>query len=199
MAVREEGEFELILGNRQLLSVLFIVVVLLGVFFAMGFLAGRSTSDETATAKGGSAESTPRLVEPAAASVKQPAQPSAAAAAPGATENPPPEQAASKPAPAELPAPPPLQRPAAQPGAAGGFIETPPAGTYLQAAATRREDALSMLSLLRQEGLSGYVTPSPKPEMFRVLIGPLAGNERIAEAREKLSNRGIKSPYVVKY
>lgn len=30
---------ELILGNKQLLSVLFIVIVLLGVFFAMGFLA----------------------------------------------------------------------------------------------------------------------------------------------------------------
>jgi hypothetical protein len=43
MAGRDDGEFELILGNRQLLSVLFIIILLLGVFFAMGFLAGRST------------------------------------------------------------------------------------------------------------------------------------------------------------
>ena len=36
MPKNEDGEFELILANRQLLSVFFIVVVLLGVFFTMG-------------------------------------------------------------------------------------------------------------------------------------------------------------------
>ncbi len=40
MAKNEDGEFELILGNRQLLSVFFIVVVLLGVFFTMGYIVG---------------------------------------------------------------------------------------------------------------------------------------------------------------
>lgn len=38
----EDGEFELILGNRQLLSVFFIVVVLLGVFFTMGYIVGKN-------------------------------------------------------------------------------------------------------------------------------------------------------------
>jgi hypothetical protein len=42
MARNDEGEFELILGNRQLMSVLFILVVLLGVFFTMGYIVGRS-------------------------------------------------------------------------------------------------------------------------------------------------------------
>src|SRR5579862_7150243 len=40
----EDGEFELILGNRQLLSVFFIVVILLGVFFTMGYIVGRNSS-----------------------------------------------------------------------------------------------------------------------------------------------------------
>jgi len=40
----EDGEFELILGNRQLMSVFFIVVILLGVFFAMGYIVGRNSS-----------------------------------------------------------------------------------------------------------------------------------------------------------
>jgi outer membrane biosynthesis protein TonB len=44
MAKNEDGEFELILGNRQLLSVFFIVVVLLGVFFTMGYIVGRNSS-----------------------------------------------------------------------------------------------------------------------------------------------------------
>ena len=43
MPTNEEGEFELVLGNRQLLSVLFIIVVLLFVFFLMGWIAGRIT------------------------------------------------------------------------------------------------------------------------------------------------------------
>ena len=40
MAGRDDGEFELILGNKQLLSVLFIVIVLLGVFWTGRKLAG---------------------------------------------------------------------------------------------------------------------------------------------------------------
>jgi len=43
MPKNEEGEFELILGNKQLLSVFFIVVVLLGVFFTMGYIVGRNS------------------------------------------------------------------------------------------------------------------------------------------------------------
>ena len=44
MARTEEGEFELILGNRQLISVFLIVVILLGVFFSMGYIVGRNSA-----------------------------------------------------------------------------------------------------------------------------------------------------------
>ena len=44
MPTNEDGEFELILGNRQLLSVFFIVVILLGVFFTMGYIVGRNSA-----------------------------------------------------------------------------------------------------------------------------------------------------------
>ena len=202
MAVREEGEFELILGNRQLLSVLFIVVVLLGVFFAMGFLAGRSTSGSTAVAKGPDGEAdTPRVVEPAQSASKLPTEtrPVETPSTPSASENAASEKPAAKSVPTDLPPPAAVPAPATRTAPASGYIDAPPAGTYLQAAATRREDAMSMLGLLKQDGLAGYVTPSPKPEMFRVLIGPLTSNESIADARDKLSNRGIKTPYIVKY
>src|SRR4051794_21678168 len=43
MAKNEVGEFELVLGNKQLLSVFFIVVILLGVFFTMGYIVGRNS------------------------------------------------------------------------------------------------------------------------------------------------------------
>jgi cell division septation protein DedD len=44
LPTNEDGEFELILGNRQLLSVFFIVVILLGVFFTMGYIVGRNST-----------------------------------------------------------------------------------------------------------------------------------------------------------
>jgi cytoskeletal protein RodZ len=38
------GEIEMALGNRQLLSIFFIVVALLGIFFTVGYIVGKSTS-----------------------------------------------------------------------------------------------------------------------------------------------------------
>ncbi len=39
-----DGEKELVLGNRQLISLFFVVVALCGVFFAMGYLIGRNST-----------------------------------------------------------------------------------------------------------------------------------------------------------
>ena len=47
MAKNEEGEFELVLGNRQLISVFLIVVILLAVFFSMGYIVGRNSAPGT--------------------------------------------------------------------------------------------------------------------------------------------------------
>jgi len=47
MPSHEEGEFELVLGNKQLLSVFFLVILLLGVFFSMGYIVGRNTAPAT--------------------------------------------------------------------------------------------------------------------------------------------------------
>jgi cell division protein FtsN len=46
VAANEEGEFELVLGNRQLLSVFFVAVLLLAVFFTMGYIVGRNLSPD---------------------------------------------------------------------------------------------------------------------------------------------------------
>lgn len=228
MAGRDDGEFELILGNKQLLSVLFIVIVLLGVFFAMGFLAGRSTGGTVVT-QNRNQERPPLSVE--AATSKDAAEPSLPAdhGSPKAEETPklPPDN--SPPAPKAEPArtesspaaqpgkvPEPAKPPAAKPEPArkeaakaepvktpptAGPVASPPAGTYLQSAATRRADAESMLAFIGgKTGLRGYVAPSPKsPELFRVLIGPLNTNESVANARTKLAEIGIKNPYPVKY
>ena len=49
MPRNEEGEFILELGHRQLLSVLFIIVILLGVSFTMGYIVGRNSAPVVST------------------------------------------------------------------------------------------------------------------------------------------------------
>jgi len=42
----EEGAFELTVGTRQLLAVIFILMALFGVVFSMGYFVGRSSNPE---------------------------------------------------------------------------------------------------------------------------------------------------------
>lgn len=201
---REDGEFELILGNKQLLSVLFIIIVLLGVFFAMGFLAGRSTSPTLAgTAK--PPTGAPLVVEPETKASPVP-EPKTTAKEPAAeppkeiakAAPPKPEPRKPEPAKPEPPKPEP-SKPAAR-GGAGGFVETPPTGTYIQVAATRRPDAETLVGQLGRQGMTGYITPSPKsPELMRVIVGPLGEAKEIADTREKLKGLGITGGIIVKY
>ena len=41
---KTDGEYELVLGNRQLLSAFFIVVILFALFFTMGYIVGRNSA-----------------------------------------------------------------------------------------------------------------------------------------------------------
>jgi cell division protein FtsN len=75
MPTNEEGEFELVLGNKQLLSVFFIVVVLLGVFFTMGYIVGRNMSPAGGPQMAGNTESNPLVVEPAGPGAPPPPAP----------------------------------------------------------------------------------------------------------------------------
>lgn len=203
MPERSEGEFEFTLGNRQLFSVLFIVVVLLGLFFAMGFLAGRSTAPEPAkvTAK---ADQGPLRVDPGPAAATPPSEVAEAAKpaetpAEPAVEKPKPEAAKSEPAKPEPAKPAPPKPVQVAPATAGGVVEAPPAGRYLQVAATVLNDAQTLRLQLAERKLRAIIAPSSKPEYVRVLVGPLADNDAITAAREELKKIGIANPYLVSY
>jgi len=201
MAGRDDGEFELILGNKQLLSVLFIVIVLLGVFFAMGFLAGRTTGASPSVAQTNPQDRQPLTVDSASSRTPLVTDNKTEPAPVRQAEPEPPPPAPVKETKAEPVAPPKTDPAPSTKAEAGGFIATPPSGTYLQAAATRRADSEALLAGIRSKtGLTGYVTPSPKnAELFRVLVGPLPTKAQQAEARTKLAEIGIKNPYLVNY
>jgi cell division septation protein DedD len=208
----DEGEFELVLGNRQLISVFLIVVVLLGVFFSMGYIVGRNSSptatetarnneepkpdpdadsDDSGTGGPGAPASTGNSTPPSTTppQVTKPAQPQ------------PPAPAPSKPEPVRAKETKPKPSPSPSPGvpvhaAAAG---EPSGGQYWQVVATSRPDAEIIAEALGNKGFHVVLAPAPKDGIFRVLVGPLADASTLAQTRTGLESAGFKNPIMRKY
>jgi len=198
----DDGEFELILGNRQLLSVFFIVVVLLGVFFTMGYIVGRSSApvngpDAASTRK---SEAKPMVVDSPAREVaqtaaKQPA--SAASAAP--VETAPQQQPASTP---PQKAPEPVKEKKQEPVKAekpAPVSDQPGAGqTYLQLSATGKHEADLMVDVLRKNSFKAFSAEIPeKPGLYRVLVGPMKDSD-INKTRADLQSKSFPGNSAIK-
>jgi cell division septation protein DedD len=178
----EDGEVELILGNGQLLGVFFIVVILLGLFFGMGYIMGRNSgaaaSVEIATAP--KAEPKPATVESPA---PQAAPPEASALAPA-----PPEPKEAEPKEAAKPA-------AVEDGQArstpGPAAAENPSGAYLQLAATTKREAELEVDVLRRKNFRAMTMEVPeKPGTFRVLVGPISDGG-VNKTRDDLQAAGF--------
>jgi len=172
MPRNEEGEFELVVGTRQLLTVVFILMVLFGVVFSMGYFVGRNVAGES---------------PPAAASAKPPA-----GAAPSPVGEPVPApspgQVAASPAAA------PLGEPAKPPAAAPTLVAEPAAGqTFLQVAAVKRPEAELIVEVLKKKGFPAITAPVPNESLFRVLVGPLADNAAVTKTKTDLELAGFRS------
>ncbi len=215
MAKNDEGEFELILGNRQLISVFLIVVILLGVFFSMGYIVGRNSATAALpveTAHSGSPDApAPAASTPAPAPTATEPAPAAPEPAPESTH---PAQTASE-QPVEPPAPapaPPAPKPAAKAVAkAAKPSPAPPApvmsgsggepgpGQYWQVVATSRPDAEIITEALVKKGFHAVLAPAPKEGVFRVLVGPLKDAATQSQTRTQLEAAGFKNPMARKY
>jgi len=170
-----------------LLSVFFIVVILLGVFFTMGYIVGRNSAPLNATdvASAHKPEDKPVMVDSAAAPQSAPASaPKAGGPIETAAQQPPPEQPKAaepaKPEPKVEPKPERKSEPAKpkprEPEKAASGSGQPEAGqTYLQLAATTEHEANIEVDVLRKKGFRAVAAEIPeKRGTFRVLVGPLA-------------------------
>lgn len=195
MPKNEDGEFELILGNRQLLSVFFIVVVLLGVFFTMGYIVGKNSTPPVPVSanSGQKAERPPIAVErPVASGIS----PTATTPAPAETA----ETTPAPPQPKETPAPaqtrksePKPERMAPKPEPASPTPDVPaPGSTYLQVAAVAKPEAELFVDVMAKKGFHALYTPAPVPNTFRVLVGPFQDSAAVAQARTDLNKAGFK-------
>ena len=194
MRNNETGEFELVVGNRQLLSGFFIVVLLFAVAFAMGYIFGQNSprsarlQPEPASAAFAAGDARPQAASPASPAVpaSQPPSPETAQAADGATPNAPvPEpQPTTQPAresPAAAPAPPPP--PPAAP------VEAAP-GTYWQVMAVNHAEAVVVAKALKDKGFPASTAPGPN-NLMRVLVGPYNDTQSMGRAKTQLENAGF--------
>ena len=193
MKNNETGEFELVLGNRQLLSGFFIVVILFAVFFVMGYIVGRNSAPAPQVASNR---------EPASTS---PAPTNSRPGAAGAPENPPATQTPDKdnggtPAGSEPPQtaasqPPPAAEPKAEPKAEppAAPSEPIPGENYLQAYSGKQDVAETVAKTLRDKGFAAVLSPGPQGKT-RVLVGPYADLSKLGQAKADLERLGF-SPF----
>jgi cell division septation protein DedD len=194
-----EGEKELVLGNKQLISLFFVVVALCGVFFALGYMMGRpavksvaaipetSASSVVSSAPQSQESEPPRETEQAAAPVGQ----TVAQPLPADT------QVSSAPAPATPGDSQTQTRPARDiPSAAADSAET--GASYLQVTALRRADADNLVKTLREQHLPALLADSSKPDLFRVLVGPYHQTSDVADAKARLKALGFANAFVQK-
>ena len=203
MAKNETGEFELVLGNRQLLSGFAVVAILFGVFFAMGYIVGRNStpsahlqSDTAAAPQQGTFD--PGRAQPRATPAETPA-PAAEAAAPSAppadsapARTPTPTTQAARPP----EAPKPVERPV-EPPPRPQTSDSPAPGSYLQVIATIQTDAEVISKSLQERHFANVITPSSREGYFRVLVGPYKDAGGVGGAKTELEKLGF-HPILVK-
>lgn len=180
-----EGEKELVLGNRQLVSFFFVVLALCGVFFALGYMIGRNSSKTTVLGSDtGTTGSTAATVSPI----------------PRNQDSEPPRVSETAPVPAAADVPAPVKtEPVSEAPRENSARETqvreiaaPEAGAlYLQVTALRRGDAENLVKTLREQNFPALLAASSKPELFRVMVGPYHQTALVADAKARLKTLGF--------
>ncbi|HWC97172.1 MAG TPA: SPOR domain-containing protein [Candidatus Sulfopaludibacter sp.] len=188
MRNNETGEFELVVGNRQIMSGFFIVVLLFAVGVAMGYFLGQNSprSAKLASDAAPTASVTPVDTRPQAAAPAQTPPPMPAEAPPSA----PPAEADPQPSTQPVRDPGnPAPVTATAPAAAATLAEAP-AGAYWQVMAVGRSDAEMVARTLQNKGFKSLVSPGTKG-LTRVLVGPYADRAALGKAKVDLEAAGF--------
>ncbi len=206
MPKNEDGEFEIVLGNKLILSVFFLVIILLSVFFVMGYILGQNSGKPDVTKRNGDGASasaasqspmsaakdpTPTVVEP----VTKPSQ-SHVESIPTPTQTvkkidtpEKPKSAAAKETakPIEVaPVTPTITQPVA-----GDF--------YVQVLALAKPEAEVLAEVLAKKGFKAFVGPGPNDRVFRVLVGPQKDAAESARVRGDVVQAGFSQAFVKKW
>ncbi|MGD0773117.1 MAG: SPOR domain-containing protein [Candidatus Solibacter sp.] len=208
MRNNETGEFELVVGNKQLLSGFFIVVLLFAVAFAMGYVVGQNTQRPARLAleggAAGTAANTAADPRPQPSSPVTPAPVSSAPPAPDAGQQPSADTASqADPQPTTQPATRPTTQPTqgSQPAASEKPASAPPTpgvvasselppGSFWQVLAVKPEVAEAIRQTLKDKGFQVSLTPGTS-NLTRVLVGPYSDSPSLGRAKTALENAGF--------
>lgn len=164
----QDQEFEIVLGRRQVASLLFLATVVVVLFSAVAYIAGRGNPTPARV-----------TVQPRAPAVIQAAPPPIQPAA---------EIAPPKPAPQPVAVARPASAPTNEPPV---FADPSPGQLYIQMGAVERGIGVIFAEGLRKEGLSAFVAPGPSERICRVLIGPLPNAEATKAAKARINDLGL--------
>jgi len=192
MRNNETGEFELVVGNRQIMSGFFIVVLLFAVGVAMGYFLGQNSPRSAKLASESAAASIPTSAQDPRPQAAAPAQP-----APQTAETPAQQPAESTPQPSTQPV---LDSQAAEqapaPAVAHANLAEAGPGIYWQVFAISRGDADVVVRTLQNKGFPATTSPGTKG-LTRVLVGPYADRATLGRAKTDLEAAGFNSLYKV--
>jgi cell division protein FtsN len=204
MRNKETGEFELVVGNGQLVSGFFIVILLFAVGVAMGYILGQNSEKSAKSQQGDAAPCTAADTRPQPsppnqqAAATQPAATNSGEGQPAAGSTDPPTpttQPAKEPEPA-APTPPaktePVKTAPPPPPAPNPVVSDAPSGFFWQVTAkANQESARATVKALQERGFPAYLAPGPN-NLTRVLVGPYKDTPSKAKAKTDLEAMGFK-------
>lgn len=206
MLQTSDRETEILLGNKQLVGIFFVVAILLGVAFYGGYMVGKTAPAKTA-GPAAAQEPVSATGAPAAGSGGQThtlAPEGSAAGAVNPTDATEPEPPLGSPR-TKKSTPQSIGNPAvgsAQPSVSrSSEAFNPQAGQqFLQVTAVGRDEALGIADVLRKQGFRAHAVPKPgSAKIYRVLVGPVRDAGDLSTTRDALRKTGFREVIVQKY
>ncbi len=203
MLQTRENETEILLGNKQLLGIFFIVAILLGIAFTGGYMVGKGSPASKVTAgpitpveTASPANSTPAVGETHSVPADSSTDTRPATTAPTGTEEPPLGSPRRKSFEQTHPR---EATPAPAVNATDAFTPEP-GQTFLQVAAVERDEAVAVADVLHKKGFRAHAVPLlGNGKIYRVLIGPIADAADLSSTRDSLRRTGFREVIVRKY
>ncbi len=218
MSSTSENETEILLGNRHLLAIFFVLAVLLGIAFTGGYMVGRNGSDKKPAALSASAP------DPVAATTSLESHVVAPGNEDGTTpadpqirtvEPPPPvpdvvqvpvrEDPKKQADAAEAKEAQPTKQAPVDKASGHGKTRDPFSGpqsgqTFLQVAAVGHTEANALADVLSKKGFHAHAVAKPgASDVYRVLIGPMRDTSDLSTTRDSLRNAGFTKIIVQRY
>jgi DedD protein len=193
-------QVELVLENRQVMGIFLVMALLCGIFFALGFVVGKSSTSAGSAPAEVADDNLPPGEKPSAmpapAYIPKSQQASIAGAADPAVSTSDTDLSFYNNVETNAPDGPAQSEAEQKQAATGSPVAAPPDGILVQVSAlTRRADAENLLNLLKEKDLPVLVTTGANDALFHVVIGPYKTEKEAEAIKAELEKDGFR-PFI---